>query len=207
MHMDWLAIVGTVVFTFSGYLIGVRKRLDVLGVVIVSLLTAIGGGMICDVLAGHVPHVFYDSEPLLVISLTLLLAWTLRLQSRKSELLQRLFILADSIGLVAFSLTGATVGLDLQLNAFGVIMLGFVTAVGGGMVRDMMVNEIPFILHKDFYGTVAILMAGGLYLLRHWGMTGNLPLQLLFWPGLLLRLIAHWRELALPKIHKTVRQE
>lgn len=207
MRMDWLAIVGTIAFTFSGYLIGVRKHLDLLGVIIVSLLSAIGGGMIRDALVGRVPRVFYDSEPLLVISLTLLAAWLIRLQMRESELLGRLFIVADSIGLVAFSLTGATLGLDMSLNAFGVVMLGFVTAVGGGMVRDMMVNEIPFILHKDFYGTVAILMAGGLLMLSHFGLQNNLTLQLLFWAGLLLRLIAHWRELTLPKIHKAVRQE
>lgn len=204
MRMDWLAIVGTIAFTFSGYLLGARKHLDLLGVIIVSLLTAIGGGMIRDALVGRVPRVFYDSEPLLVISLTLLVAWAIRLQMRESEFLGRLFIVADSIGLVAFSLTGATLGLDMSLNAFGVIMLGFVTAVGGGMVRDMMVNEIPFILHKDFYGTVAILMAGGVYVLSRFGLNNNLTLQLLFWAGLLLRLVAHWRELTLPKIHKSL---
>lgn len=202
MHMDWLAIVGTAAFTFSGYLVGVRKHLDLLGVIIVSLLSAIGGGMIRDALVGRVPRVFYDSEPLLVISIVLLAAWAMRLHLRESEFLGRLFIVADSIGLVAFSLTGATLGLDMNLNAFGVVMLGFVTAVGGGMVRDMMVNEIPFILHQDFYGTVAILMAGGLYGLTHFGLNNGFTVQLLFWAGLLLRLVAHWRELALPKIHK-----
>jgi uncharacterized membrane protein YeiH len=209
MQMNWLAVVGTIAFTFSGYLVGVRKHLDVLGIVIVSLLTAIGGGMIRDALIGRVPQVFYHSEPLLVIALTLLAAAALRLHLRESELLRRLFIIADSIGLVAFSLSGALVGLALGLNAFGVVMLGFITAVGGGMVRDMMVNEIPFILHKDFYGTVAIVMAGGLWLLWRRVMDDTVLLQLLFWPGLLLRLIAHWRELALPKLHKrtTIRQE
>ncbi|TCP14484.1 putative membrane protein YeiH [Crenobacter luteus] len=202
MAVDWFAVAGTAAFTFSGYLVGVRKHLDVLGVVIVSLLTAIGGGLIRDALISRVPRVFYDTEPLLVIGATLFVAWALRLHQRENELIARLFIVADSIGLVAFSLTGAMVGIELDLNAFGVLALAFITAVGGGMVRDMLVNDIPFILNQDFYGTVAILVGGGLYLLERFGLATPLNLQLLFWGGLALRLIAHWKELTLPKIVK-----
>ncbi|RXZ42441.1 trimeric intracellular cation channel family protein [Crenobacter cavernae] len=207
MQMDWFAVAGTVAFTFSGYLVGVRKHLDVLGVVIVSLLSAIGGGIIRDALVSRMPLVFHDTEPLIVITATLIVAWAMRLHQRESGLITRLFIVADSIGLVAFSLTGAMVGLSLGLNAFGVVMLSFVTAVGGGMVRDMLINEIPFILNQDFYGTVAILVAGGLYLLDHFGAVTALSLQALFWGGLAIRLLAHWKELALPKIVKTAHPE
>lgn len=108
--------------------------------------------------------------------------------------------MADSLGLVAFSIAGAQVGLQYELNGFGVAMLGFITAVGGGMVRDMMVNEVPFILHKDFYGTVAILIALSIYLLEQQSWLTTLSLHLVFAIGLVLRLFAHWRELELPKL-------
>lgn len=202
LQMQLLSAIGTVAFAFSGYLIGVRKRLDLLGIVIVSLLTAIGGGMIRDVLISRIPAVFFDYTNLGIIAATLFVSWLAGLHRRESSTVTRLFILADSLGLVAFSLTGAEAGLTLGLNAFGVVLLGFVTAVGGGVVRDMMVNDIPFILHQDFYGTVSILVASGLFLMDWAGGVSPLSLQLLLLAGLALRLLAHWRELSLPKIER-----
>ncbi|WP_028455478.1 trimeric intracellular cation channel family protein [Chitinilyticum litopenaei] len=197
---DWLYQIGTASFTISGYLIGAKKRFDLLGVCILALLTAIGGGMIRDVLVNSVPRIFLDASPLYTIFGTLALAWILRLQKLESRWLQRVFIVADSIGLVAFSLAGAQFGLALGLNAFGVAFLGFVTAVGGGLVRDMLCNDVPFILHEDFYGTVAILVAVLLYLCWQAGLAGDSMSWLLFAGGLMLRLWAHKSELRLPKI-------
>ena len=91
-------------------------------------------------------------------------------------------------------------GVEYHINAFGVILLGFVTAVGGGIVRDMMVNDVPFILHKDFYGTVSIVVAVALYVLATLGWDHILAVQLVFVAGVALRLVAHWGELSLPKI-------
>ncbi len=198
--MDWIAIIGTVAFTVSGYLVGVRKHCDVLGIIILALLTAIGGGMIRDVLIQRIPQVFLYTDALWVIAATLVTVSLLRLQKRESQFLLRTFIVADSLGLVAFSIAGAQVGLQYELNGFGVAMLGFITVVGGGMVRDMMVNAVPFILHKDFYGTVAILIALSIYLLEQQSWLTTLSLHLVFAIGLVLRLFAHWRELELPKL-------
>jgi uncharacterized membrane protein YeiH len=199
-QMELFSAIGTVAFAFSGYLIGVRKQLDLLGIVVVALLTAIGGGILRDVLVARVPLVFFNYSSLAIIAATLLLSVLLRLHRRQNRTLERLFIIADSLGLVAFSITGAQVGLMYDLNAFGVVLLGFITAVGGGVVRDMMVNDIPFILHKDFYGTVSILVAGGLFVLDQLTWVTSWMLQLLFVLGLAIRLFAHWSELALPKI-------
>lgn len=200
LDLDGYSIIGTVAFAVSGYLLGVRKHLDLLGVVIVTLLTAIGGGIIRDMLVGRMPMVFLDNTNLVVIALTVLSAWLVRLHKRENEVLTTLFIIADSIGLVAFSLAGAKLGVEFHLNAFGVILLGFVTAVGGGIVRDMMVNDVPFILHKDFYGTVSIVVAALLFVLSRFGWDHLLAVQLVFVAGVALRLLAHWGELSLPKL-------
>ncbi|OHX15138.1 hypothetical protein BI343_01880 [Chromobacterium amazonense] len=199
-QMEWFSAIGTAAFAVSGYLVGIRKRLDVLGILILAVVTAIGGGIMRDVLVNRVPRVFFDYTNLAVIAATVLLAWLLGLHRRRSRALEGLFVVADSLGLVAFSLTGAQVGLMFDLNAFGVVALGFITAVGGGVVRDMMVNDVPFILHRDFYGTVAIVVAGGLWLFDKLGWVGVWSLQLLFWLGLALRMLAHAREITLPKI-------
>lgn len=200
LNLDGYSIIGTVAFAVSGYLLGVRKHLDLLGVVIVTLLTAIGGGIIRDVLVGRMPMVFLDNTNLVVIALTMLFAVAVRLHKREHEVLTTLFIIADSIGLVAFSLAGAKLGVEFHLNAFGVILLGFVTAVGGGIVRDMMVNDVPFILHKDFYGTVSILVAAVLFVLSQQGWDHLIAVQALFVAGVAVRLFAHWGELSLPKL-------
>lgn len=200
LQFDSLYLVGTASFTVSGYLIGARKRFDLLGVVILALLTAIGGGMIRDVLVARMPRIFIDASPLYIIFATLAFAWAIKLHRKNSGLLYKLFIVADSIGLVAFSIAGAQVGIELGVNTFGVCMLGFVTAIGGGLVRDMMVNDVPFILHEDFYGTVSLLVAGVWYGLAGMKIGGAPAMWWLFICGLLLRLVAHSRELRLPRV-------
>lgn len=192
-------IIGTAAFAVSGYLVGVRKRLDVLGVLIVALLTAIGGGMMRDVLVGRVPAVFTQNSAIITIGVTLVLAWLFKLQNSKKKVLAALFLLADSLGLVAFTITGAQVGLMYELNLFGVVMLGFITAVGGGIVRDTLVNDIPMILRKDFYGTVSVIIGLALYALDRCGWVNAFTLNVLLWGGYALRLWAHRVAWALPR--------
>lgn len=199
ISFDWLYLVGTISFSISGYLIGARKRYDLLGISILALLTAIGGGLLRDTLIGRLPLVFLDAGPVLACFATLAIAWLIKLQQHSQIFLQRAFIIADSIGLVAFSIAGAQVGIALDVNLFGVAFLGFITAVGGGLVRDMMVNEVPFILDRDFYGTVSILVAVMLYGAHTLGASGNFTQWALFLFGLSLRLIAHCREMCLPR--------
>lgn len=199
VSFDWLYLVGTVSFSVSGYLIGARKHYDLLGIVILALLTAIGGGLIRDALVSRMPAVFTDAGPVAACLVTLIAAWILRLERHSQLVLQRTFIIADSIGLVAFAIAGAQLGIALDINLFGVCFLGFVTATGGGLVRDMMVNEVPFILHRDFYGTVAILTAALIYGAHVMGANDAITRWGIFCFGLAIRLIAHSHDLCLPR--------
>ncbi|KPN74351.1 trimeric intracellular cation channel family protein [Neisseria sp. 74A18] len=192
-------IIGTAAFAVSGYLVGVRKRLDMLGVLIAALLTAVGGGIIRDAVIGRIPVVFVENTAWMVIGITLLLSWLFKLQKSRKRELATVFLLADSLGLVAFTITGAQVGLDLDLNIFGVVMLGFVTAVGGGIVRDVLVNDIPMILRKDFYGTVSVIIGLAMYLLDRVGWINPLMLNVLLFSGYALRLWAYRVAWALPR--------
>ncbi len=194
-----LGIIGTAAFAFSGYLVGYRKRLDMLGVIIVALLPAIGGGLVRDVVIGRTPQVFTEYINLIVVAITLLVSWLLHLERRDKKILHNLFIITDSIGLVAFSLTGAQVGLLFDLNLFGVASLAFVTAVGGGIMRDILVNDMPVVLQKDFYGTVAILLAVAVFILGQLDWLNNFTLNILFITGLSSRLLAHYLSINLPK--------
>ncbi|PIT18449.1 hypothetical protein BGI32_00980 [Snodgrassella alvi] len=195
-------IIGTVAFAVSGYLVGFRKRLDILGVVIVALLTAVGGGMMRDALVGHIPMIFKSNTALWTIFITLLLSWGFHLQYQRHRALAIWFVVADALGLAAFSLTGAQVGLALELNWFGVVTLAFVTAVGGGILRDILVNEVPIILRSDIYGTIAILLGLLLCLLDHWKMVTPWSINLLFISGVLSRLLAYHYNFTLPGFQK-----
>ncbi|WP_373747132.1 trimeric intracellular cation channel family protein [Neisseria dentiae] len=192
-------IIGTAAFALSGYLVGVRKRLDMLGVMITAMLTAIGGGMMRDAIVGRIPLAFTQNTAWVVIGITLLLAWGFKLQNTRKRELAAVFLWADSLGLAAFTITGAQAGLALDVNIFGVVMLGFITAVGGGIVRDVLVNDIPMILRKDFYGTVSVIIGLALYGLDKLGWVNPFTLNLLLFGGYVLRLWAHRVAWRLPK--------
>lgn len=193
-------IIGTIAFALSGYLVGARKRLDMLGVWICALLTAIGGGLIRDALVGRMPLVFTEYAALTITALTVLTAWLFKVQNNQGRVLAEAFVWADSLGLVAFTITGAQVGLNYDLNVFGVVMLGFITAVGGGVVRDVLVNDIPMIMRQDFYGTVAVIVALAVFLLDRRNWLNPLTLNILLAGGYVLRMWAYKTRLTLPKL-------
>lgn len=198
--MEILYFIGTSSFALSGYIIGVKKNFDLLGIIIISIITAVGGGVIRDTLVNRIPLIFVNYKPLLIIFGTILLSWILRIHKKDGILRNKLFIISDSIGLIAFSIAGAQVGLEFHLNFFGVIFLAFITAIGGGIVRDMMVNDVPFILSHDFYGTVSIVVGAVLYLINYAGYFSLPAVYGLFVIGLILRLVAHFRDFSLPRL-------
>jgi len=193
-------IIGIAAFTISGMLTGVRHRLDILGIAIVSTLTALGGGMLRDALIGELPFAFSEYYPSLTVLTVLFLAIILKLYQKEEIERKFLFIISDTLGLVAFSITGALVGIAQDLNVFGVIILGFLTAVGGGIIRDILLNRVPAILTHDVYGTIALLVSLSLALLH---LAGGLNIYTTAAVGvvtLLLRLIAYKKQWQLPKL-------
>jgi uncharacterized membrane protein YeiH len=192
--------IGLVTFAVSGFLMGVRKGLDLLGIVIAAFLTALGGGVIRDVIVGRMPIAFTESTVLLFVVAGIVLALLLKLHTKEQPERFAIFIVMDSIGLVAFAITGALVGIEAEFNLFGVMLLAFMTAVGGGMLRDMMVNEVPIVLTSDFYGTIALLIALLIYLCSLIGCLGTFTLMSIAAGTLFLRLLAYYKKWQLPKL-------
>ena len=145
------SLIGGVAFALSGFLVGVRKNLDVMGVFILSFLTANGGGILRDVFIGKTPYALTDLSGFLIVLFVFVLS-TLVFRFKDNSVERRgLFVVSDSVGLAAFSLTGALAGVDAGLSVFGVTVLSFITATGGGILRDVIVNEEPSVLKSDFY--------------------------------------------------------
>ncbi|MEJ2499787.1 MAG: TRIC cation channel family protein [Campylobacterales bacterium] len=193
-------IIGIAAFTLSGLLTGVRYQLDLLGIAIVSTLTALGGGILRDALIGEIPFAFSDYYPSLTVLTVLILVIVLRLYRREELERKFLFIISDTLGLVAFSITGALVGIAEGLNIFGTIILGFLTAVGGGIIRDVLLNRVPAILTQDVYGTIALLVSLSLALLHLAGALNSYTTLAVGIITLVLRLIAYKKAWQLPKL-------
>lgn len=152
-------ILGIIAFTLSGFLVGVRNNLDLLGLIISASLTALGGGVVRDVILDRTPFAFNEYYPAITVITTVTFAFAFRLYRREQLERQWLFVISDTIGLVAFSITGALLAIDATFNFFGVIILSFLTAIGGGVLRDILINQVPAVLVSDFYGSIALIVS------------------------------------------------
>lgn len=194
------SLLGSAAFALSGFLTGVRKRMDIMGIFILALITANGGGTVRDVLLNRPIALMHDAEPFLVAGLVVAGASLFKLH-RLPQLEGRWhFIVSDGIGLVAFSLTGALIGVAAQVHFWGVLALSLLTATGGSMVRDLLVNDIPEVLHGGFYGSIALLVGAAAYGLSVTGLATATSLTAVFGLGLGTRLAAYKLGWRLPKL-------
>ena len=193
-------IVGILSFSLSGFFIAASSKLDILGVLIASFLTALGGGVIRDVLVGRELYAFSNNLASILVISVVFLAIVLKLQRFKELEKSTSFMIVDSLGLVSFAISGALVGVEAEFNFFGVILLSLITAVGGGVLRDMLINQVPMILVSEFYGSVAIVVGLLVYVLASFEMLNFLTILNVFFIGLALRYVAIKRDWHLPKI-------
>jgi len=153
-----LDLVGTFVFALDGALTALRTaRLDIVGVVTLATITALGGGIIRDLIIGAVPPAtFSDWRYLAVATTGGLVAFAL---ARRLERLSLPISLLDAAGLSLFAVTGASKALDYGLGAGQAVILGALTAVGGGTLRDVLIRRIPAVLHSGLYAIPALIGA------------------------------------------------
>lgn len=193
-------IIGIISFALSGFLIAIHYKLDILGIFISAFLTALGGGVIRDVIANKTPYVLNNNLPITLVITTLLISLVFKLHKITNLEGKTTFIISDAIGLASFAITGALIAIETQFNFLGVLMLAFLTAVGGGTLRDILINKVPSILVSEFYGSVAIIVGLLTYFLHLIHQTTLLNLTLLFIFGVSLRLIAYYKKWHLPKL-------
>ena len=149
---------GTAVFAVTGALCGVHHRLDLLGVVVFGCTVGVGGGILRDTIIGAVPVAALQDMSYLLICIGS--ALTVFFVARYLRNLYRIISFCDAIGLGVFTAIGAAKGFAYELKTIGVVLCGVLTAVGGGILRDVMVKSIPLVLTSDFYATASLI--GGL---------------------------------------------
>jgi len=190
-------IIGLVAFTISGFIVALKARLDLLGVLICSFSTALVGGLVRDTIAGIDPYVFISLKPGVIVITTLCLLIVFKNHIAKFER-SKFFIIADSIGLVSFAHAGALVALSVGFNLFGIVLCSFITAVGGGLVRDVIINEVPFFMKSDFYAIIPIFIGLTLFAANLFEMINATFLALSLVGFLFLRLVAYFYKWSLP---------
>jgi uncharacterized membrane protein YeiH len=165
-----LDLAGTFAFALNGALTAVRAaKLDIVGVVTLGMITALGGGILRDVLLGALPpSTFTDWRYLVVAAGGGLLAFAL---SRQLERLAVLVTVFDALGLSLFAVTGATKALALDAGAGQAVLLGTITAAGGGTIRDVLVRRIPTVLSSELYAIPALLGATVVVVAERMGST------------------------------------
>ncbi len=205
--LDWI---GTISFAISGSLIAIGHGLDLFGVLMVGTITAVGGGIIRDLILGNIPPlIFFRTEILLVSVITALLVFIFvachvgRFSSIRHKIV-KLNLLFDSLGLGAFSVAGVQLACDTGFGDRFVlcVLMGCLTGCGGGVIRDMLVNVKPYVFTKHVYAVASLSGSILFYLILTYTPYGNLGSFIALLLVVAIRLLAaryHWE---LPKISK-----
>lgn len=192
-----LDLFGVAVFAISGALAAGRKSLDLLGVVIIAVVTAVGGGTTRDLLLDRHP-IFWIADPiylLVIIIASLFTIW----YTQYNEPPEKALLIADALGLAVFTVLGAQITQEVVSNSVIIVIMAAITGTVGGLIRDVLSNEIPLIMRRDIYATAA-LAGATVYLLLQLGTlapTVNIILGMFIVIG--LRLAAIQWDLHLPR--------
>lgn len=161
LWIEWLDYIGTLVFAISGALAAMRKRFDPFGVLILGMVTAIGGGTLRDIMIGRTPVGWMqNTNYFILIGIGVVIAMVFRNQL---AYYRRTMFLFDAIGLALFTVIGIEIGQESGLTVPVCLLLGTVSACFGGVIRDILCNSIPIIFHKEIYASICIV--GGILFL------------------------------------------
>lgn len=193
----WLDLFGVAVFAISGALAAGKKSLDLLGVVIIAVVTAVGGGTTRDLLLNRHP-VFWILDPTyltVIIIATLITIW----YTRYKEPPQKALLLADALGLAVFTITGAQASQEVISSNVIIVIMAAITGTVGGLIRDVLTNKIPMILQRDIYATAALAGAVAYLLLQFTPLPSSINIIVGMMVVMGLRLAAIQWDLHLPR--------
>jgi len=202
--MEFISVVeliGTVAFAASGALIAIEKELDHYGIIFFAIITAVGGGVIRDMLINE-PLPAALANPVYMI-VSIVSAVVVILFYRRVVLYSNILQIFDAIGLAAFTAIGAEVAIRNNLDLpFVIITLALLTGTGGGILRDVFAQEIPFVFRKEIYAIASII--GAIFFIMIGELTGNntVALYSCFVITLVIRLVCMKKDVHLKKVAK-----
>lgn len=188
MLLTYIYIIAITAEAMSGALAAGRRNMDMFGVAMIAFITALGGGTVRDMLLGHFP-VGWTQHPT-YIYLTISAGLFTMLVARFMHHLHKVFLVLDAMGLIAFTVIGCNVALQLEYSTPVVVMAGMITGIFGGILRDILCQRVPVVLRHELYASVSMLVALLYLLMHHLGIDPDITLLASFGFGLAVRLAA-----------------
>jgi uncharacterized membrane protein YeiH len=201
IQMQWFYafdLFGVAVFAIAGALTAGRKGMDLFGVLVVALVTALGGGTLRDIILDHHPVSWIRDDTYILVACVAALGTVLWVRFTQ-PMPERWLLIADAFGLAVFTVIGTEVALQHDTPVSTAIIMGVMTGVAGGVIRDMICNEIPLIFHKEVYATACLVGSLCLVLLKSLGLASGVATGLSMLTVLAIRLAAIRWHLALPR--------
>lgn len=159
-----IEVAATVAFALSGLIESIRRRMDIVGVFSVSFASAFGGGTVRDILLDRRPFFWVEHQEYAWLVLALTLTAPLVLRAYRHQLVDKVMEVADALGLGLFAISGASLALAAGMPPFVCVLMGAITAVVGGVLRDVLCNEIPKVFHDHRPYTLCVFLGCPLYL-------------------------------------------
>lgn len=193
-------ILGTIAFAISGVLVAMNKKMDVFGILIIGFVTAIGGGTLRDILIGITPVSWMKD---MTFTYAILGSAVFAIMARnKINYLRTSLFLFDTIGIGLYTIVGIEKGLAAGLHPIICIALGTISASFGGVIRDILCNEIPVIFRKEIYATACIMGGVAYFLLRKLPIESDYVFIVAGLVVIIIRILAVKFSIALPSIYK-----
>lgn len=192
-------ILGTISFAISGVLIAMNKRMDVFGVLIIAFVTSVGGGTLRDVLIGNTPVSWMKDMTFVYVIMSTTFATIIF--KNKIDYLRKSLFLFDTIGIGLYTLIGIEKGLSAGLDPIICIALGTMSACFGGVIRDILCNEIPVIFRKEVYATACILGGFSYFSLRKLPIDNDYVFIAAGLVVIIVRLLVVKFEISLPSLY------
>jgi len=196
--LNIIDILGMFAFAVSGVFSAMEKKLDLFGILIISFVTAIGGGTIRDVLVGNLPVNWLQNDVTILVTFVSAIA-TILFGSYFKQLNTTLFLF-DALGLGLFTIIGFEVGLEKKFSGGICIALGTISACFGGVLRDVLLNKVPLIFHKEIYALACILGGITYYFLHQTNLNNDVSKIICIILIFAVRIIAIRFKLSLPRI-------
>ena len=184
-----LEMLGTAAFAVSGALAASRKRMDIFGFCVLALMPAVGGGTIRDIIIDRVP-VFWVSDNRYIAVAIIAALVVFFAPHRRPGIRREILVWADALGLALFAALGTEICLQYNTGPLVAVMLGVTTAVTGGMIRDIICNEIPLILSREVYATAAFAASLAFVAADKMALSENASLAIAVVTGLVIRGLA-----------------
>ena len=169
-------LIGTVAFAVSGAMVGLSKKMDIFGVTVLGIITAVGGGVIRDLVLGNTPPATFQNPVYavfaIITSIIVFIPAVRRFLFKKQEAYDKIILLMDSLGLGVFTAVGVeTAYLAGHKSVFLLVFVGMITGIGGGVIRDVLAGNTPYIFVKHFYATASLI--GAVFCIIFWKFFGS----------------------------------